>query len=46
MAIRQGLKFGIYTARNTMTCQSRPGSYHHELLDIATYCDWVSTADT
>ena len=23
-----------------MTCQSRPGSYHHELLDIATYCDW------
>eukprot|EP00730_Choanoeca_flexa_P020240 TRINITY_DN9898_c0_g3_i1.p1 TRINITY_DN9898_c0_g3~~TRINITY_DN9898_c0_g3_i1.p1 ORF type:complete len:875 (+),score=209.98 TRINITY_DN9898_c0_g3_i1:2-2626(+) len=35
-----GMKFGVYTARGTGTCQSRPGSYGHELVDAATYCDW------
>ena len=34
----KGLKFGIYTARDAETCQSRPASYHHELADIARYC--------
>eukprot|EP00937_MAST-01D_sp_MAST-1D-sp2_P002502 g2502.t1 len=36
----RGLKFGLYTARGTGTCQSRPGSRDHELIDAKTYCDW------
>lgn len=36
----RNLKFGIYTARNSQTCQSRPASYQHELLDIAQFCAW------
>ena len=36
----KGLKFGLYTARGTGTCQSRPGSRDHELIDARTYCDW------
>ena len=36
----RGLKFGVYTARGSRTCQNRPGSYQHELQDAATYCDW------
>ena len=36
----KGLKFGLYTARGSETCQSRPGSLNHEYIDAATYCDW------
>ena len=36
----RNLSFGIYTARNSETCQSRPASYQHELLDISQYCAW------
>jgi hypothetical protein len=36
----QGLKFGVYTARGSRTCQQRPGSYSYELVDAATYCEW------
>jgi alpha-galactosidase len=36
----KGLKFGVYTARGSRTCQGRPGAYQHELLDASTYCDW------
>lgn len=36
----QGLKFGVYTARGSRTCQNRPGAYAHEEIDSATYCDW------
>eukprot|EP00911_Craspedida_sp_UC1_P000147 UC1_evm1s118 len=36
----KGLKFGLYTAAHQYTCQKRPGSYQHELLDAQTYCDW------
>ena len=36
----KGLKFGLYTARGSGTCQGRPGSLNHELIDAATYCDW------
>ena len=36
----KGLKFGLYTARGSGTCQGRPGSLNHELVDAATYCDW------
>lgn len=36
----KGLKFGLYTAQREFTCQRRPGSYKHELIDGATYCDW------
>ena len=35
-----GLKFGVYTARGSKTCQGRPGAYAHELVDAKTYCDW------
>jgi hypothetical protein len=34
------LKFGLYTARGSSTCQLRPGSLDHELIDAATYCAW------
>ena len=36
----QGLKFGVYTARGSQTCQKRPGAYSYELVDAQTYCDW------
>eukprot|EP00658_Telonema_sp_P-2_P053634 TRINITY_DN4221_c0_g2_i11.p1 TRINITY_DN4221_c0_g2~~TRINITY_DN4221_c0_g2_i11.p1 ORF type:complete len:727 (-),score=188.39 TRINITY_DN4221_c0_g2_i11:280-2460(-) len=36
----KGLKFGVYTARGSRTCQNRPGAYQHELQDAATYCGW------
>eukprot|EP00750_Incisomonas_marina_P011167 INCI16350.5.p1 GENE.INCI16350.5~~INCI16350.5.p1 ORF type:complete len:812 (+),score=130.53 INCI16350.5:666-3101(+) len=36
----KGLKFGVYTARGSRTCQNRPGAYQHEEIDAATYCDW------
>ena len=37
---QKGLKFGVYTARGSRTCQNRPGAYQHEEIDAATYCDW------
>jgi hypothetical protein len=36
----KGLKFGVYTARGSRTCQGRPGAYNHELIDAKTYCEW------
>ena len=36
----QNLMFGLYTARGSGTCQGRPGSLNHELIDAATYCSW------
>jgi len=36
----RGLKFGVYTARGSRTCQGRPGAYGNEALDAKTYCDW------
>ena len=36
----KGLKFGVYTARGSRTCQTRPGAYAHEAVDAATYCSW------
>jgi len=36
----KGLKFGVYTARGSKTCQTRPGAYAHEAVDAATYCSW------
>ena len=36
----RGLKFGLYTAHATHTCQRRPGACHHEAIDAQTYCDW------
>ncbi|EDQ89811.1 uncharacterized protein MONBRDRAFT_7758 [Monosiga brevicollis MX1] len=35
-----GMKFGVYTARGSGTCQGRPGSLNHEVIDAQTYCDW------
>eukprot|EP00912_Choanoflagellata_sp_UC4_P000541 UC4_evm3s335 len=35
-----GVKFGLYTARGSGTCQGRPGSLNYELIDAQTYCDW------
>lgn len=41
-----GLKFGLYTSATSLTCQQRPGSYHMEAQDAASYCafdiDYVS----
>ncbi|XP_065831212.1 uncharacterized protein [Oscarella lobularis] len=36
----KGLKFGLYTAQGSLTCQKRPAAYGHELQDAATYCEW------
>ena len=33
IAHSKGLKFGVYTARGSRTCQNRPGAYGHEGLD-------------
>ena len=35
----KGIKFGLYTARGKETCQTRPASLNHELIDAATYVD-------
>ena len=35
----QGLLFGIYTAQCAFTCQLKAGSYQHEAMDAAVYCD-------
>lgn len=36
----RGLKFGIYEDRAYRTCQSLPGSFEHEQLDMATFAAW------
>ncbi|XP_065194556.1 uncharacterized protein LOC135825853 [Sycon ciliatum] len=36
----KGLMFGLYTDRGTYTCQHRPGSYSHEMIDAKTYAAW------
>ena len=36
----QGLKFGIYTARGSLTCLGRPGSDGHEVQDAALWASW------
>jgi len=36
----KGLKFGVYTAQREFTCQRRPGSWEHEAIDVASYCEW------
>lgn len=36
----RGLKFGIYTARGSLTCLGRPGSDSHEQIDAATWATW------
>lgn len=36
----KGLKFGIYTDAGRQTCEGRPGSYGHEMLDARTYASW------
>ena len=36
----RGLKFGIYEDRAYRTCQSLPGSFGHEQIDMATFASW------
>ena len=36
----RGLKFGIYTARGSLTCLGRPGSDSHEQIDADTWATW------
>jgi len=36
----KGLKLGVYTDAGRLTCQKRPGSYQHELIDARTYARW------
>lgn len=36
----KGLKLGIYSSPNTVTCQKLPGSYGHEELDAKTFALW------
>lgn len=36
----KGLKFGIYEDRAYRTCQSLPGSFGHEEIDMATFAAW------
>lgn len=36
----RGLKFGIYEDRAYRTCQSLPGSFEHEDIDMATFAAW------
>jgi alpha-galactosidase len=36
----RGLKFGIYEDRAYRTCQSLPGSFEHEQIDMATFAAW------
>eukprot|EP01084_Bolivina_argentea_P159298 277442_1 len=35
-----GMKFGVYTAAHSKTCQGRYGSYMHEAIDVNSYCEW------
>lgn len=34
------MKFGIYTARGSVTCLGRPGSDSHEVIDAKTWASW------
>ncbi|MFI5182891.1 MAG: alpha-galactosidase [Vicinamibacteria bacterium] len=36
----KGLKFGLYSDAGTGTCQKRPGSKDHEVVDARTYAEW------
>ena len=36
----KGLKYGIYEDRAYRTCQSLPGSFGHEQIDMATFAAW------
>jgi alpha-galactosidase len=36
----RGLRFGLYTAQGSRTCQNRPGAFLYEEIDAETYCDW------
>jgi alpha-galactosidase len=36
----KGLKFGLYSARCSLTCQGRPGSEDHEWIDAFTFAEW------
>ncbi len=36
----KGLKFGIYSAAGTLTCQGYPGSFGHEYEDARQFADW------
>merc|ERR1712136_404003 len=36
----QGLKFGLYSDRGTLTCAGYPASYQNEALDAQTFADW------
>lgn len=36
----KGLKFGIYSAAGTFTCQGFPGSYGHEYEDAEMFAEW------
>ena len=36
----RNLRFGLYTAAGSGTCQGRPGSRGFEGVDSATYCGW------
>jgi len=36
----KGLKFGIYTDAGRKTCQGRPGTYGHEVVDARTFAAW------
>ncbi len=36
----KGLKFGIYSAAGTLTCQGLPGSFGHEYEDARMFADW------
>mmetsp|Transcript_596 Transcript_596/g.929 ORF Transcript_596/g.929 Transcript_596/m.929 type:complete len:411 (-) Transcript_596:64-1296(-) len=35
-----GLKFGTYTDRGTLTCGGKPGSFNYEKIDARTYALW------
>ncbi len=36
----KGLKIGIYSSAGTGTCQRRPASLDHEVVDAQTFADW------
>ncbi|HYV97314.1 MAG TPA: glycoside hydrolase family 27 protein [Gemmatimonadaceae bacterium] len=36
----KGLKIGIYSSAGTGTCQRRPASLDHEIVDAQTFADW------
>ena len=36
----KGLKYGIYECRGYLTCQRLPGSFEHEVEDMASFAEW------